>query len=69
MLFRKENYHIHARTGNCSTSYRVLANSLRVVSSKRGNPPYSEYSLLGSKLSTNLLFAASKYHVTIQRQW
>ena len=30
---------------------------------------YSEYSLLGSKFSTNLLFAASKCHVTIQRQW
>ena len=29
----------------------------------------SEYSLLGSKFSTNLLFATSKYHVTIQRQW
>ena len=29
----------------------------------------SEYSLLGSKFSTNLLFAASKCHVTIQRQW
>ena len=28
----------------------------------------SEYSLLGSKFSTNLLFAASKCHVTIQRQ-
>ena len=27
---------------------------------------HSEYSLLGSKFSTNLLFAASKYHVTIQ---
>ena len=30
---------------------------------------YSEYSLPGSKFSTNLLFAASKCHVTIQRQW
>ena len=30
---------------------------------------YSEYSLLGSKFSTNLLFAASKCHFTIQRQW
>ena len=30
---------------------------------------YSEYSLLESKFSTNLLFAASKCHVTIQRQW
>ena len=30
---------------------------------------YNEYSLLGSKFSTNLLFAASKCHVTIQRQW
>ena len=29
----------------------------------------SEYSLLGCKFSTNLLFAASKCHVTIQRQW
>ena len=29
---------------------------------------YSEYSLLGLKFSTNLLFAASKCHVTIQRQ-
>ena len=29
----------------------------------------SEYSLLGSKFSTNLLFAASKCHVTVQRQW
>ena len=27
---------------------------------------HSEYSLLGSKFSTNLLFAASKCHVTIQ---
>ena len=26
-------------TGNCSASQRVLANSLRVVSAKRGNPP------------------------------
>ena len=30
---------------------------------------YSEYSLLGSEFSTNLLFVASKYHVTIQQQW
>ena len=30
---------------------------------------YSEYSLLGSKFSTNLLFEASKCQVTIQRQW
>ena len=30
---------------------------------------YSEYSLLGSKFSTNLLFAAGKCHVTIQQQW
>ena len=30
---------------------------------------YSEYSLFGSKFSTNLLFGASKCHVTIQRQW
>ena len=30
---------------------------------------YSEYSLLGSKFSTNLLFTVSKCHVTIQRQW
>ena len=30
---------------------------------------YSEYSLLGSKFSTTLLFAESKCHVTIQRQW
>ena len=30
---------------------------------------HSEYSLLGSKFSTNLLFAASKCHVTIQRQY
>ena len=30
---------------------------------------YSEYSLLGSNFSTNLLFAASKCHVTIQRHW
>ena len=29
---------------------------------------HSEYSLLGSKFSTNLLFAASKCHVTIQRR-
>ena len=29
----------------------------------------SEYSLLGSKFSTDLLFAASKCHVTIQRRW
>ena len=29
----------------------------------------SEYSLLGSKFSTSLLFAASKCHVIIQRQW
>ena len=29
----------------------------------------SEYSLLGSTFSTNLLFAAGKCHVTIQRQW
>ena len=29
----------------------------------------SEYSLLGSKFSTNLLFTASKCHVTIQREW
>ena len=28
-------------TGNCSASQRVLANSLRVVSAKRGNPPLS----------------------------
>ena len=28
----------------------------------------SEYSLLGSKFSTNLLFTASKYHVTIQQR-
>ena len=28
---------------------------------------HSEYSLLGSKFSTNLLFAASKCHVTIQQ--
>ena len=26
-------------TGNCSASQRVLANSLRVVSAKRGNSP------------------------------
>ena len=31
--------HIHTMTGNCSASQRVLANSLRVVSAKRGNPP------------------------------
>ena len=89
--------HTHTMTGNCSASQRVLANSLRVVSAKRGNPPlrrischgknhshtrceysetiflcyhhYSEYSLLGSKFSTDLLFAASKCHVTIQRHW
>ena len=30
---------------------------------------HSEYSLLCSKFSTNLLFAASKCYVTIQRQW
>ena len=29
---------------------------------------HSEYSLLGSKFSTNLLFAASKCHVTIQQR-
>ena len=29
---------------------------------------HSEYSLLGSKLSTNLLFVASKCHVTIQQR-
>ena len=28
---------------------------------------YSEYSLLGSKFSTNLLFGASKCHVTMQQ--
>ena len=84
-------------TGNCSASWRVLADSLRVVSAKRGNSPlrrischgknhshtrceysetiflcyhdYSENSPLGSKFSTNLLFAASKCHVTIQRHW
>ena len=33
------NCHAHAMTGNCSASYRVLANSLRVISAKRGNPP------------------------------
>ena len=30
---------------------------------------HSEYSLLGSKFSTNLLFAASKCHVTIKTKW
>ena len=30
---------------------------------------YSEYSLLGSEFLTNLLLAASKCHVTIQRHW
>ena len=30
---------------------------------------YTEYSLLGSKVSTDLLFGASKCHVTIERQW
>ena len=29
---------------------------------------HSEYSLLGSKFSTNLLFAASKCHVTMQQR-
>ena len=29
---------------------------------------HSEYSLLGSKFSTNLLFAASKCHVTLQQR-
>ena len=46
-------------TGNCSASQRVLANSLRVVSAKRGNPPLT---CLGQRLiSANygklLLFA------------
>ena len=31
--------HTHTMRGNCSASQRVLANSLRVVSAKRGNPP------------------------------
>ena len=30
--------HTHTMTGNCSASQRVLANSLQVVSAKRGNP-------------------------------
>ena len=30
---------------------------------------HSEYSLLGSKFSTNLLFAANKCHVTIKTTW
>ena len=30
---------------------------------------HSEYSLLGSKFSTNLLFAASKCHATIKTTW
>ena len=33
------NCHTYTMTGNCSASQRVLANSLRVVSAKRGNPP------------------------------
>ena len=33
------NCHTHTITGNCSASQRVLVNSLRVVSAKRGNPP------------------------------
>ena len=33
------NFHTHMMTGNCSASQRVLANSLRVVSAMRGNPP------------------------------
>ena len=33
------NCHNHTMKGNCSASQRVLANSLRVVSTKRGNPP------------------------------
>ena len=33
------NCHTYAMTGSCSASQRVLANSLRVVSAKRGNPP------------------------------
>ena len=33
------NCRTHTMTGNCSASQRVLANSLRVVSAKRGNPP------------------------------
>ena len=37
-------------TGNCSASQRVLANSLRVVSAKRGNPP-----LRGNSCSSTLL--------------
>ena len=39
-------------TGNCSASQRVLANSLRVVSAKRGNPPLA-WLLLKSKIRTS----------------
>ena len=37
------NCHTHTMTGNCSASQRVLTNSLRVVSAKRGNPSLESY--------------------------
>ena len=43
-------------TGNCSASQRVLANSLRVVSAKRGNPPLRRISCHGRNYSQPYFF-------------
>ena len=49
---------------------KSLAYSLQIfVDNLLCHHHYSEYSLLGSKFSTNLLFVVSKCHITIQRQW
>ena len=45
-------------------SLRIFVNNFSLLS-----PLQRVLSLLSSKFSTNLLFAGSKCHVTIQRQW
>ena len=50
-------------TGNCSASQRVLANSLRVVSAKRGNPPKAPGFRVVHSISTLLYI---HYHASQQ---
>ena len=52
------------------SSQKSLTYSLRIfVDNFSLLSPLRECFLLGSKFSTNLLFAASKCRATIQRQW
>ena len=55
--------HTHVMTGNCSASWRVLANSLRVVSAKRGNRLYATVTILLQTFIINKKIVSKPLHL------